>query len=153
MVLITVLFTAITLQACQTEEDFAACPMTDKMLTDCNDAIPVGQDQCSGDESFCGATCIVGNHPYCGDGPCILYRNRDIADAQDWKSTPFCAQACTTTLDCPLASTCRPVPALKKPCTSDANCTSVAPWAVCEADGFCTWSTCIPDAFGVAVTE
>lgn len=153
MASITVVLMAMSLAACQSEEDFTDCPLNDKMLTDCNNAIPIGEDQCSGTESFCGASCIVSDHPYCGHGPCILYKNRDVATVQDWKSTPFCGMGCTTTLDCPAASTCKAVPALKFECTTDEGCKDHSPWAVCEADGFCTWNICIPDRFGDSTTE
>ena len=153
MVLIVALSTSVALSACQSEEDFGTCPMTDKMLTDCNNAIPVEGDQCTGDEAFCAATCIVSDHPYCGYGPCVLYRFRDVADTNTWKSDPFCGRACDTTMDCPALSTCRAMYALKKPCENDADCTGTAPWASCESDGFCTWHVCIPDQYGAGVGQ
>jgi len=153
MVLITALFAAVGVQACQEEEDFGECILTDKMQSDCNDLLAGTEDQCSGDEAFCGATCIVTDHPQCLYGPCLMYKYRDIQDSTNWKTDPYCGVGCATTLDCPAESTCRELLSLKKACTQDSECQAASPWAVCQDDGFCTWHVCIPDAYSTAVTE
>ncbi len=147
------LFAAVALQACQTEEDFGECILTDKMLSDCNEILSQTQDQCSGDEAFCGATCIVTDHPQCLYGPCLMYKYRDIKNPANWKTDPFCGNGCASTLDCPPESTCRELLSLRKQCSEDSECQRTSPWAVCEEDGFCTWKTCIPDAFSTAIVD
>ena len=54
---------------------------------------------------------------------------------------------------CPTDPVCREMLALKKACTTDADCVESSPWAACESDGFCTWHVCIPNSYGQVVTE
>ena len=152
-VLITALFAAIGLQACQEELDFGECILTEKMLSDCNEMLAGTQDQCSGDEAFCGATCIVTDHPQCLYGPCLMFKYRDVQDPANWKTDPICGRGCSTTMDCPQDSSCRELLSLKIACTEDSECQEDSPWALCEEDGFCTWKSCVPDAFSTVIAE
>lgn len=156
MVPITVLSLGLVVTACQGQEDFGVCLLTERMLSDCSSTLGVTEDQCSSDDAFCGPTCMVSDHPECAWGPCLNYKYKTIDDPANWKSDPFCAVGCETDADCPGdtgEATCEPMPGLKIKCVDNSDCREHAPWADCMPDGHCTWHVCIPKIYSNTITE
>lgn len=115
---------------CQSKPDFESCQMTSSMLSDC-------ESTCAESDIQCFQTCVVKDHPQCVEGPCVLFQYRQTNMEQPWNSTgPFCSLPCNGEA-CPADSTCLAVLALKKACTTDADCETVSPWARCEPPRHC----------------
>ncbi len=101
-----VLMTAML--ACEGKELYESCPMTDKMIEDCDAALLSGQCQEFG--ATCYVSCAVREHPQCfsGEGPCVIYQYQKGGEASSYRSPSFCSFPCGVDADCGEEARCLP---------------------------------------------
>lgn len=101
---IAILLLVLATLGCESKEQFEFCDMSAKMKSDCEfdtlDAI------CDPLQTTCYASCMVGDHPQCLDGPCMIFQFRELGSADTYMSTSFCTFECADNEFCPEMSTC-----------------------------------------------
>jgi len=101
-----VLFTAVP--GCDSKEEFETCEMSEKMKSDCDfDSLT---KTCDEFKTTCYASCMVGDHPQCLDGPCMIFQFRQLGSTDTYKSTPFCTMECKKADPCPAEGACDDCP-------------------------------------------
>ena len=106
--LLTALVMAIAMLGCEGKDLFESCPMTDKMVEDCDSVLLSGQCQEFG--ATCYVSCAVREHPQCfsGEGPCLIFQYRRSGEQNVYQSPSFCSYPCLIDDDCGKAAKCLP---------------------------------------------
>lgn len=75
------------LSACDEDEFFRPCPLSQTII-----------DVCEADSPTTSLTCVVREHPLCDEQVCSMWQD----------SEPFCTRSCVEDADCPEGSICEP---------------------------------------------
>jgi len=100
---------ATAMPGCEGVELYESCPMTDRMVDDCDSVLLSGQCQEFG--ATCYVSCAVQQHPQCfsGEGACLIFQYQHTGDTENsYKSPSFCSFACSVDEDCGENAKCLP---------------------------------------------
>ncbi len=80
------LLAALALTACDEEDFFMECPLSESII-----------EVCEAQSDATTLTCVVERHPMCDERVCAKWQGSDA----------FCSRVCTADEECPAGSTCQ----------------------------------------------